>query len=548
MAWYTSAIVLLILFAGVGIGVVGAILKKFGSEEAANFLEKIGLGIIVGFLIGFNMIILLSCFEILELSLWAIGSILLMLFIFLGFYQSGGPEAVYMISIFVLIFGYMFTGPYSGYIKTTISGIAEPLGIGIDNLKVVGHDLGLILLNPQGYIDEQKYKNVQAETPASSPRGVEIMAINLMPDAVASNRTFNVQVRCQNKATDVTTDFSIATDVKLAIGCANEFCCNRETDPKDGSNICGEDVEAQTYKKDELKPYEAFVFQPANRFLALGKKESDIGRTANLNITLTYDYKTSSSLLVEVMNENEIYDRLAKGDDLFRGVVATGKPAPAMISLNVGDQPLFNNAEQTLIVSVVNKRVDAKILLKPESNITITISEDIGNSLNCPSGKEMVCNNEGLKSTCNIKKDIEVEPLKYRAFICSFKSSQPEISKTNLITAEIDKYTVEISEEKGPMIERGGELATTTTTTVPGAIITSKCKECNDWHVCSKNECHELGNCIFYNTPLTPNNKCEPCSDSTECSNYPDEEECKTDDCDLGNCEWKNNKCEKKSQ
>jgi len=440
MAWYTSAIVLLIIGVGAAMGIAGAILKKLGVEEAADILEKVGLGIIVGILIGFNILIILSSFEILEPNAWAVGGFLLMLLIFLSLYKSGGAGSVYMLSVLVLLFGYVMTGPYSGYVKHTLGDVAEPLGIGWEALKGTLGDIKLMITDPMAYMQKQRQTTVRPEKPAISyPKGVELKSLNVMPDAVPIGERFYIQVMAENEG-DIT-----ATNVNITASC------------KDRCEL-GDNAITMLPKESEqpktLKQYEVILgrFGPFN---ATGE-EKDVGREAKVEINLSYEHASNSTLLVEVMSDNEVKRIMTdpiEREKLFKPVVATGKNAPAMLALSVGYQPLFAGEPQVLLVSVVNKRPDGNVILPKGSTVEITLPGSIGSDLKCHGSEVFNCKKTGESATCTVKKERTIEPKEYYPITCEFTAnSDVNISTTDIITGKLSKYVFETSKEKGATI------------------------------------------------------------------------------------------------
>ncbi|MEM7826644.1 MAG: hypothetical protein QXQ40_00265 [Candidatus Aenigmatarchaeota archaeon] len=437
----------------------------WGRTSKAKEAEMLGAAIIAGMLIAIDIMLILASFDIVPgftkpfLIGWAVS-----IFFLIGFYQSGGPPIIYTLSLLCIIFGYLFTGPYSGYMKHYVNEIKAPLRIAYRTLAFSFHDLMLMLTNPQQYIYEQQQKAVKIEAEQTQPKGVEIKAIVLSPDQVPSYQKFYIQVRAENEGS------MKAEDVSLNLTCIKDKC--------EGE---------YNYNLAELLPNEA-IAQQFGPFLA---KEEEPGKTAEVNITLRYNYFASSSLIVEIMNEEEIKRLMAdpiKKYELFRNVVATGKASPAMLALSVGEQPLFNGTTQVLTASVVNKRIGEKefVILTEGTRLNITLPSSIGQDISC-SGRGFECDTKKTEKAevvaCNVVEELRIPPQEFnkQPVICQFTSSniQPEqISRSDLITAELSRYTFEITQTKGPTI-----------------MMTAKCakesKSCKELRCCGSLKCCE---------------------------------------------------------
>jgi len=553
LPWQFKTILLLCFLGYIVLEILGGIVRVPAVIYAKNIFPAIVAGIIVGVDIG---ILEASLGEYLGSWMWYF--LVILALIFISLYVSGGPMAIYVPSLLILAFGYVMAGPYSGYVKNAIEGVLEPLGVGMQNLEEVWHDLSLIILNPQQYIAEQRMKQVKMEEPVSYPKGVELKSVNLLPsEGVVSGQIFFVQVRVGNERDDLK-----AEKIKVEAVCDSRYC---------------REIEDEIYKrtKDELRPLEEF--RNEFKFKAVASSDEDIGRSADVKVTVDYYYTASSNLLVTVMSEEEIERRIYNKELTFRTEVATGKPTPAMIALSVGEQPLYPSKEYPLIVSIVNKRGDAKIVLVPGTELNITVPKTIATSLNCTPSEEISlrCTNISLRSpapghpgyfrfNCTVTKKVEIEEFGYYPFVCvlnTTKSGDIGIEKTDIITATLSHYLVAMEETKGPTLQMGGEFVSDILS--EEAFNKAKeveeqsrhCDECGDWWICSKDECHSLGMCVFYDIPWRTN-ECRPCRYPMRCEDYPQpdrdgvkeasaKEECELDPCNIGNCTWdeKNKKC-----
>ncbi len=430
-------IIWLIVVVGVFIGVLAAILKwVFKSEEAGRYATMVGESIIVGVIIGFSILILLAAFEV--SGSWFIGGFIFLLFLFVGIYKSGGPGTIYMLAVFVMIFGYMFAGPYSGYLKTYIGNLKQPWDTAMYNLRAVGHDLFLILTDPQEFLNEQQKKKVQLEKPTSYPRGIEFKEVGPNINSVSNNMPFFINLYISNDGGLDARNLTISATCKER--CAEEPDCYRY------------------HHIDKVETYWSanYAFGP---FIPDAHKSSDVGKKANVEITVTYYYDASSLLLVDVMNRTEILNRLSKGESVFTTSVATGKVAPGMIAISTGKNPVYAGLDkQPLTVYINNKHMTAK--MKLEKNFTeliIRLDETIGDNLTCEGGDKFSCvsysNDEYSQVNCTPKKTIPIDPFEYEGMTCYFSTKNFEIEHEGYIVAYLKNYYMELSKDVGPTIE-----------------------------------------------------------------------------------------------
>ena len=489
--------------------------------------KSIALSFIVAVLIAVD-------FGILEASLgeflssWMIYVLFILGLILIWLYLAGGPGIIYIFTIFVLTFGYVMAGPYSGYVKQALWGISEPISIGVKSLESASHDLWLLMTNPQEYIREQQMKQVRTETPAAYPRGAEFVSINLLPDYVPSNRSFYIQVRVENKGpVDLKHLSLIATPRDRCYG--SEF----------------------NFLKESLRVGEQ-VIQEFGPFVAAAEKQQDIGRRSEVELTLHYCHEASSNLLVTVMNESEIWKRISNREMSFRLEIATAKATPAMIAMSVGEQPLIAERETTLLVSIVNKRPDGKVKLVKGSTLSLTLPSDLLEVVDpttpcIPSTqtKKVSCSISASTINCVWEEGETIEPGKYTSITCKLRTLPVEISKSGSVTATLNGYLFELHQKVGPTIAQSNEFRKSGK---EGIISLGKacylCYSgfCGIWEsdTCTRDRCHSLGECIY--DASTKN--CTPCTEITLCEDYPDEEECKDDICGIGICAWNGTACE----
>lgn len=495
--------------------ILAAIFWFFGRIARIKKVEVIGIALICGMMIALDIMIVLASFDVYPgfTKSFIIGWLVLIFFL-VGFYQSGGPPIIYTFTLLCIIFGYLFTGPYSGYMKYYLEQVKAPLRIAYRLLSFSFHDITLMLTNPQQYIHEQQMRAIKTEAQQTQPKGVELASVTFSPSEVPTYEKFFVQIRAENLGN------MKSENVTLNITCIKKKC-----------------DESYSYGPVRLDKLEAFI-QQFGPFIA---KEEKIGASVDLNITLRSLYYAKSSLIVEVMNEEEIKRIMLdpiKRYELFRVVVATGTPSPAMLALSVGEQPLFNDSTQVLTVSIINKRIGENefIILPVGAKINITLPNSIGKGLNC-SAIGMKCSDAEKKEnkelvTCEVEKEIRIPPLEFnkQPIICEFISASitPEqISRSDVITAELSGYIFEIQDKKGPRI-----------------MLTSVCakegEKCEKLRCCGALQCCEDKICRI---------KCEKKDNETRRDNKTTEENVKTNEEEsytpkLGDenfCEWKKN-------
>jgi len=420
--------------------ILALVLWLFGRVPGFNKMKFIATSVICGILIALDTMIILASFDIYPgFNFIFICSWLLSIFFLTGFYISGGPSVIFSISIICIIFGYTFTGPYSGYVKHYIEEIKSPLRVALKTFSISFNDIILMLTNPQEYILKKQHEALNIEAKQTQPKGVEIKNILPSPDQVPYYQRFFVQVRIENEGS------MKAENVSISLSCEPNKC--------EGN---------YSYVDISFMPNEAIV-QQFGPFIA---KEKNPGREAEVKVKLNYNYHASSSLIVEVMNEEEIKRMMTdpiKKYELFRNVVAVGKASPGMISLSVGEQPLFNGSTQILTASIINKRIGENefVVLSEGTILKISLPKTIGSELSCM-GENFECENSTKDEnveivTCKVKKEIRIgsrESSKYPV-ICQFISAdiKPEqVSRSDVITASLSKYTVEVSVAKGPII------------------------------------------------------------------------------------------------
>lgn len=438
--------ILLITFA---IAVLAALLYVIGVAIGDTTIEGMGQSISAGALSAMMAEIIVLSLELTDAIGFGAFFLLCLLFFFL--YRTGGPGVLYTAGMFVIMFGYLFTGPYSGYLKTYTEKITEPMGIAISQLSLVGNDLWLIATDPQEYIEKAEKTAVRPDTPTISyPMGVEFKSIDIMPRDVPANQSFYVRIYALNEG-------KMTASVVVRASCANKLCCMGES--------CGVSEETIQYypsltEPKTLQPMEAINFRFENPFKAVTYKKTDVGKEAQVNVSLHYAHSTSSRLTVKVMDSLEVQRIMTdpiSGESLFKPEVSVGKNAPGMLALTVGYQPLFEQSPNVLIVSIVNKRPKGDVIVDENTAIEISIDPSIGSDLDCSANEDFHCSSDGgYNVTCTVTRPGGIAPIgpgKYRPITCTFRTVEDvPTSVTGLITARMNKYTFQLMEKKGAKI------------------------------------------------------------------------------------------------
>lgn len=411
-------------------------------------------------------------------------------FLFVGvfqFYQTGGFRVVFQGAILILLFGYFALGPYSIYWETIKDQVKSPLIIAYRAAENAFTDVYLLATNPTEFYARQQVVNVRPEKPLDYPRAVEITSIDALPASVPNGEEFTVIAVMRNEG-DLT-----ASNIQTKASC-NQFCDEPKKIPTSGTDFAS-----------VLKPKEGdrLVFEELTARGRSGRRRAELQR-AVVEINLSYDYSTNSSLFVTIETRDEIRRRQFEGEDVFRPVVAIGKNSPAQLSLNVGPQPLEastegRNKKGLLLVSVSNKRDDGTVVLKKDSSINIRFPKTIGNMNKV--GNEAVCKgqvactitddgqNEILNCKVQPKETEEIEILQYEfnsiyAFVCEFTTVDTALSTTDLITAELPQYIFRLSKKRDVTVTPPlGILITEEEVAAVKTVASDKCPELSQQEV-----------------------------------------------------------------
>ncbi len=290
-------------------------------------------------------------------------------------------------------------------------------------------------------------------------------------------------------------------------------------------------------------------------------------RIARIYINVSYEYSTTSQLLVSVMGEDEKQRLIRERKLEFKPVLATTKVSPAKLSMNVGPQPLEAGTEATLLVSVSNDRDNSRIILPEGTEIILTLPLEIGSGLHCAGSNEQVylVNAQGkianqqnavaeqlvYRIVPEPRKDaVEILPYEFNtvySFICKFTtSSAVSAVKTGIVTANLTSYTFRHNIKK--------DVPVTTPVGILFDPYEAYCNKCGDGlfsrcnadacHGLSKSDTRNIGTC-YYDALLGKGSEfigtpCRSCGDDPQCSQFTTQPACENEapsQCGIA-CRW----------
>ena len=319
---------------------------------------------ISGGIIGFDAAFIVICFGVLigepvvSMHLFVIGFLILSFLGVFQIYKHGKFQAIVPITFIVILFTYAVIGPYGGITQQYVNQVKEPLRVVYLTVKQGFQDVWLLVTNPSEWYAMQQKRNVQPERPVAFQEGVEYTSLEALPDHVPQGQEFTVVGIIVNKGDQKAKSISVTSS------------CNIN---------CQEPPQSENQYPIELNKGEGGIIR-FGKFKAIGNPRT----YAEVTVNVSYKYYTSSNLFVTIMTNNEIMNRQLAGEDVLQPKAATGKVGPAQISLNVGPQPLQSGSKATLLVSVLNNRMEmADVVLKAGTKIIITIPKTIGTPTGC---------------------------------------------------------------------------------------------------------------------------------------------------------------------
>src|SRR3989338_7041408 len=465
-----------------------------------------------GAIIGYSSMLLLIALGALSWSFmstfvfWIIWAILGFLGLF-QFYQTGGWKVVMQGGGIILLFAYVALGPYSAYYQQALDQVKTPVEIAFRAVSGAVTDVWLLATNPTEWHAKQQLVNVRPAHPIDFPKGIEVSLLDALPPSVPAQSEFAITAVIKNEGSIK----EPARDITVTLGC-NQFC-NKPPPPDITQNTyrlcnegsifslsstnlgstyycaesCGSDtpdpnvaggslqtcVDACNQKGNSCGTKSTAEFT-SNYFFA---NSLDRGEARSISIrgfkalnvpgkqaqaalatvlfNLSYHYSTTSSLLTEVMAQDEINRRIQNNENIYRNVLAVAKSSPAQLSLNVGPQPLTAGQKSLLLVSVSNTRDDSSVVLQRGTKIVLTMPKVVGSGLVCGGSSKLIsetAEKEIVEYT--VSQEITVLPYDFQsifAFLCDFTAAPDQTVgdvKTGLVTAELPDYTFVLAKEK----------------------------------------------------------------------------------------------------
>ncbi len=383
-----------------------------------------------------------------EMRLFGWGGVvaLFLLFMLITYvYVPSGFPAVAVLAVIVLVFAYLWSpaSPYGSTIRESVSFITEPLGKMIDLAKDGFHDLWLMMTDPNRYIREKMYGNVEPEKPGYIAQGVEITQADARPSLIRhADQNFKIYARVENSGGQT------ASNVHIIASCEEGEQCKR---------ISGGTFD-YSQESMSIKSTKSYTFGP---FRVMKEYERSWKEYSSVVLKAAYEYETRTALDIELMSSEEV-GRLAAGENIYYSKSSTVDETmpPAALSLNIVDQPIEGGTTDVLIVSVVNRgeghvAVDGKpitlnlpeITHKYECRGEGVIRHEKEGYVKCEPGEpcEITFSLSGATAQAVYENPENTET--YINFLCEFGAKEPgNVSKTFVATANFT-FGYEIKEE-----------------------------------------------------------------------------------------------------
>ena len=548
------------------IGAIGVFVLNFESLERSRPFDWL-THLVAGAMIAYTTIIFLVAlgFDPAYLGLFWFAFIWFILAWLVGawqFYQSGGFRVVLTVTIVIMLFGYVALGPYHYVWDQVKEQVKVPLKIAYRAIRDAFYNVWLLATDPTSWYARQQVVNVRPEKPISMPKGIEIVSFDALPSSVPAESEFAMTAIIRNDG-----DLD-ATVTEARVGC-NKWCEEREAEVrsqrmlfrKDG-NINVPLTDTKSSPLFEKGMGDTITIRPLKAITESGRSAEV--HLAKVNFSIVYRTNTSSSLFVEVMNQNEIDRRFRESQDVYKNVVAVSKVSPAQLSLNVGPQPLTAGKKSNLLlVSVSNARPDGNVILRIGDKIIINMPPEVGTFEGDDTGAKcrgqvscVFAGNQKIECTLTPEKDIEIRQYEFNSifsFLCEFTTS-PEsavgTSKTGLITASLPKYEFSLNMEKNVPVTAPLGIIITGATDANERYCIKNCGRADEsrfianvFNPCDKPECYKVkppeGTCWFLETvPLGRLGECHACS-TFDCERMLRSDECteQATRCDK-RCKW----------
>ncbi|MBI5332093.1 MAG: N-acetylmuramoyl-L-alanine amidase [Candidatus Aenigmarchaeota archaeon] len=358
-------------------------------------------------------------------------------------YAMGGFPVLAPIVIIIMVFAWFSFGPYSGYVREIRDQVIQPVKqIGF-YLQDTVTDIWLLVTNPNEYFAKQQLKAARPEKVLSFPKGIEVQRLDLVPDTVEEGGQFVIYGFVKNEgeqeARSVTAKAACVADRYLVKEQGlTEQDCRIETASLPGSKIT-------PFAKTVLKSGDGDTYQFDFRVGMMqeqGEQKSGVWpfqyKTVtnvkkvvfnNINVSIEYEYSTSSSLLTEIATQDDVTRRQKESSQFYYQEIATAKVGPAMIGMTVGYQPLISTPvypanKQTgivdyagqsiprqaiLVLTVINKRPDGYVKLEKDMDIVLNIPKSVADE-----NTKIQCTGQRIYDAgCNPGKDclLRIKPI-----------------------------------------------------------------------------------------------------------------------------------------
>ncbi len=404
---------------------------------------------------------------------WTFWIIWAVLALFIGnfqIFQTSGYKAVLQASVVILLFSYVALGPYSGYYQQALDQVRPAAELAYSVVSNAVNDVYLLATNPTEWYSRQQRLNAVPEKPLSIAKGIEVIALDGLPQNVPAGLDFALASVIKNDG-----ELDEAQHISISFDC-NAYCdktfskvAPTRSPPSSFLDSLPPGMKSQYHNQGEFYlatrmrkgETEIFNIQP---FIAktLTQRRAET-QFAKVNMTITYVYTASSSLLVTTIDQDTLQQRFRQGEDVFKQVAATAKVTPARLSLNVGPQPLvFKTPDPSitdlnkvlLLVSISSARDDSTVLLTQNTKIILKVPRIL--AAHDPSTVNVIDCGPPDVSTVDVSTDpdnyivtytprptgeyIEIETYKTNtiySFLCKLPLTPITGTKTSLITAEI---------------------------------------------------------------------------------------------------------------
>ena len=268
--------------------------------------------------------------------------------IFFSIYQSSGDlSSVLMTAIIVTIMVWAMTGPYAGYTRKYVHMVKQPIDSAIEMSKEKMADMQLLITDPVGWARKQETKNTVSDD-VNPPSGVEIDGIITQAPQASYGQPYPVTVLVKNKGETTANTITVMLDCDKCEG--NPSTAIPELGPKSTEIV-------------RFAPVPVPDFPPNATFLPVYFK-----------YTLGYRYSTETVLSVTIKNRQDLD---LEGERPFSQVFSYADNAPAVMSLNVGPQPILGGDKYYLLISFIKQKIGGTLVLDPHTHATVYIPKRI---------------------------------------------------------------------------------------------------------------------------------------------------------------------------